>query len=116
IESIFVDDGSQDASADVLSNLQVEFPWVQVVSLSRNFGQHPATIAGILYSTCYWVVTMDEDLQHHPKYISMLLQKAMEKSSDIVYANSKKSIHESFFRDFSSRFVKWTLSKVTGNE
>lgn len=116
IESIFVDDGSQDASADVLRNLQVEFPWVQVVSLSRNFGQHPATIAGILYSSGDWVVTMDEDLQHHPKYISMLLQKAMEKSSDIVYANSKKSIHESFFRDFSSRFVKWTLSKVTGNE
>ena len=39
---------------------------VRVVWLSRNFGQHPATVAGIVSTNGDWVVTMDEDGQHDP--------------------------------------------------
>ena len=116
IESIFVDDGSQDGSSQILYELQNEFNWIHVVSLSKNFGQHPATIAGILYSSGDWVVTLDEDLQHHPKDIDEMLRKAVIDSNDIVYAKSESSIHESFFRDKSSKFIKWLLSKITGNK
>jgi polyisoprenyl-phosphate glycosyltransferase len=115
-ESIFVDDGSQDGSSETLQDLQNEFDWIHVVSLSKNFGQHPATIAGILYSSGDWVVTLDEDLQHHPKYIPELLEKGVLHSDDIIYANSKKSIHESLYRDFASKSIKRILAKVTGNK
>ena len=44
-EAIFVDDAAIDESAAVLAALQAGNPWITVIHLSRNFGQHPATIA-----------------------------------------------------------------------
>lgn len=87
VESIFVDDGSTDRSADVLATLKNEFAWIQVITLSRNFGQHPATIAGILHTCGDWVATLDEDLQHHPRLLHELLREAVTTQSDLVYAN-----------------------------
>ena len=115
-ESIFVDDGSQDNSNEVLKEIQKEYPWVKVITLSRNFGQHPATVAGVLHSSGDWIVTLDEDLQHDPKYIHQMLNKAVTDQLDIVYANSVDSIHGSFFRDKSSKLIKSMLGKITGND
>ena len=115
-ESIFVDDGSIDGSSDVLIEIQNKYSWVKVVTLSRNFGQHSATVAGILHSSGDWIVTLDEDLQHNPEFIHQMLYKAVSESNDIVYANSSESIHNSFLRDYSSKFIKLLLSKVTGNK
>jgi len=116
IESIFVDDGSTDGSSDVLDKLSKEFDWVRVITLSRNFGQHPATIAGILYTSGDWVATLDEDLQHRPSYLNDLLCVAILEKCDIVYANPERPVHESFFRDFSSRAIKATLAVLTKNK
>src|ERR1700719_2412838 len=55
LEAIFVDDASVDDSAAVLRELQKTHPWVRLVQLSRNFGQHGATVAGILHSSGHWV-------------------------------------------------------------
>ncbi len=116
IESIFVDDGSADGSTEELEKLEQEFSWIKAVYLSRNFGQHPATIAGILYSSGDWVVTLDEDLQHRPEFILSMFKEAVYKKADIVYANSNESIHGAFIRDFSSRFIKSILRKISGNK
>lgn len=116
MESIFVDDGSTDGSTEVLDELKKKYDWLKVVSLSRNFGQHPATIAGILHSSGDWIVTLDEDLQHDPVYIQEMLQKAILGNYDIVYANSSGPIHDSIIRDASSKFIKKTLAKITGNK
>jgi polyisoprenyl-phosphate glycosyltransferase len=116
VESIFVDDGSADGSSSVLEELKEEFDWIHVITLSRNYGQHPATVAGILYSSGDWVATLDEDLQHHPKFLNELLQKAITESSDIVYANPIHPVHESAFRDTSSRRIKWIVAKLAKNK
>src|SRR5262245_59447182 len=58
IEAIFVDDGSTDGSAQMLAELKREHSWITVISLAKNFGQHPATIAGILHTSGDWVVTL----------------------------------------------------------
>lgn len=115
IESIFVDDGSIDGSSLVLEELSKIYPWIVVITLSKNFGQHPATTAGILHSSGDWIITLDEDLQHHPKFILPLLKSAIYNSSDIVYANPEQSVHESGFRDYSSRKFKFLISKLTKN-
>ncbi len=115
VESIFVDDSSVDGSRGVLAELEVEFPWVRVITLSRNFGQHPATEAGMLHSSGDWVVTLDEDLQHPPEKITALLELALSEGSDIVYASPEKSVHGSLFRDGASRLSKWITGTVTGN-
>ena len=116
IESIFVDDGSNDGSSIVLAELKEEYDWVHVITLSRNYGQHPATVAGILYSSGEWVATLDEDLQHHPKFLNELLYQAVIKNSDIVYANPIQAVHESVFRDMSSKRIKWIVAKLTKNK
>ncbi|MEL7398805.1 MAG: glycosyltransferase, partial [Pseudomonadota bacterium] len=53
-EVIFVDDASKDGSDKVLQQLAKDTPWVVHLSLSRNFGQHAATVAGILHSSGDW--------------------------------------------------------------
>jgi hypothetical protein len=59
---------------------------VRVVWLSRNFGQHPATVAGIVSTNGDWVVTMDEDGQHDPAHVRDLLATAGAKRTPLVYA------------------------------
>lgn len=114
-ESIFVIDNAIDDSEKVLHGLAKIYPWMQVIVLSKNYGQHPATIAGLLHSSGDWVVTLDEDLQHRPDDIEELLQKAICKELDIVYAKPKDAVHKSRYRDAGSRIYKFIVSKVTGN-
>ncbi len=114
-EAIFVDDDSIDASRDVLEQCQREHSWVKVRHLSRNFGQHSATAAGIMETTGDWVATIDEDLQHHPQYLIRLLAEAVAHGYDVVYANPEGSVHGSAFRDLSSRAFKKLLARLSGN-
>ena len=79
-EAIFVDDGSIDDSSAILDELAAHYDWVHVIHLSRNFGQHPATMAGILHTSGEWVVTLDEDLQHHPQDIQHLFASVVKVS------------------------------------
>ena len=114
-EAVFVDDGSVDQSASVLRRLRESREWIHVVTLSRNFGQHPATIAGILYTSGDWVATIDEDLQHPPRDIPRLLRHAILNDLDIVYARADDPVHQSAVRDFGSRWTKWIVARLTGN-
>jgi glycosyltransferase involved in cell wall biosynthesis len=114
-EAIFVDDGSSDGSARVLAELADERPWMRVLTLSRNFGQHPATAAGILHSSGDWVATLDEDLQHRPDLLPTMLLHAARGSHDVVYAKPLGPVHDAFARDLSSRLTKRLLGWVAGN-
>jgi glycosyltransferase involved in cell wall biosynthesis len=113
-EAIFVVDGATDKSVSILEDLQGQYSWVRIINLSNNFGQHPATIAGILFSTGDWIVTIDEDLQHHPKHILEFLKSATSNEFDIVYAQSTASTHTAF-RNASSRIAKAIMSLISGN-
>lgn len=77
-EMIFVNDGSQDTSMDILSELAGKDPKVKVVQFSRNFGHEAAMIAGIDYSTGDGVVCMDADLQHPPECVAEIIEKFEE--------------------------------------
>ena len=114
-EVIFVDDASVDQSYQILTELAREYDWIRVLQLSRNYGQHPATVAGILHSCGDWVCTLDEDLQHPPQSLPALLAQAVRQSSDIVYAQPQEAVHESFLRDMGSRVFKSIISRVSGN-
>ena len=114
-EAIFVDDASTDDSTRILAKLQTEFPWIRIIQLSRNFGQHLATVAGVLHTSGDWVCTLDEDLQHPPESIPALLTYAVTHSLDVVYAKPINPVHESPFRDMGSRLFKSLNRRLTGN-
>jgi glycosyltransferase involved in cell wall biosynthesis len=112
---ILVDDAAIDGSAAIADRLAEAHPWVVALHLSRNFGQHAATTAGILHSSGAWVATVDEDLQHPPSRILELLERAVGERRDLVYAKPLGGVHASVFRDASSRGFKALMRRLTGN-
>lgn len=114
-EAFFVDDDAIDESAAVLAGLQAAHPWLTVIHLSRNFGQHPATIAGILHCSGDWIASLDEDLQHDPQHLVPLLQQAIREGADVVYAKPLGPVHESWVRDMGSAGFKSLMSRLTGD-
>jgi glycosyltransferase involved in cell wall biosynthesis len=82
-EVIIVDDGSKDATVSKLLAARKDCPWLTVVELRRNFGQHAATYAGFDIAKGAVVVTLDGDLQNDPADIPKLLEK-MKEGYDIV--------------------------------
>lgn len=109
-EIIFVDDGSSDGSFAALKELQLKDPSICAVQLSRNFGQHNSTLAGLSCAQGDIIVTLDQDLQNPPEEIPRLLQKLSE-GFDVVYGLPEARAHN-FFRNITSDFSKWISAKI----
>src|SRR3954470_17051591 len=74
-EIVFVDDGSRDATAELIDGLQATDPNLAVVHLSRNFGHQPAVSAGIDHARGLAVAVMDGDLQDPPEVLPQFVRK-----------------------------------------
>lgn len=105
-EVVLVWDHGPDESDVVLRRLDAEFDWVRVVWLSRNFGQHPATVAGMAASGSRWVVTMDEDGQHDPAEIPRMIDAAHRERAQLVYGAPSNPPGHGRLRNSASRFTK----------
>ena len=83
-EVVLVDDGSEDDSLQVLTQLAEKFPdQLRVVSFRRNFGQTAAIAAGLDNARGEIIVLLDADMQNDPADIPMLLEK-LEEGYDLV--------------------------------
>ena len=116
VESIFVCDEPIDDSAKVLQDLAATRPWMTVLHLGKNMGQHSATAAGMLHTSGDWVVTMDEDGQHDPLGIVALLEATVPKGFDLCYARPTSGVHEAGWRDASSRWAKRLVAFVVDDK
>ncbi len=88
-EVVFVDDGSTDASPEMLDALAARDPRLKAIHLSRNFGHQAALQAGLDAAAGDAVVTMDADLQDPPEVLASLVGKWRE-GYDVVYAVRRK--------------------------
>jgi undecaprenyl-phosphate 4-deoxy-4-formamido-L-arabinose transferase len=113
-EVILVWDNGPDESDRVIRELAAKHDFVRPVWLSRNFGQHAATLAGIANSAGDWVSTIDEDGQHDPVDIDRLLDTGLEERAAVVYARPTNASSHGAFRDVTSRGAKWVLKGVFG--
>lgn len=107
-EIILVDDRSPDKSWEVMKKIALEYTEVKSIRLSRNFGQHPAIMAGLSLAKGEWVVVMDCDLQDQPKEVLKLYNKAKE-GFDVVLAK-RKSRQDGFLKKLTS----FIFSKIYG--
>ena len=115
-EVIFVNDNAIDNSRAIILRLKKEHDWIQLIDLSNNFGQHAATIAGLLHSSGDWIFTIDEDLQHDPVHFIPMLRTCLEASQDVCYAVPRHGAHGSFLRDKVSVWFKRCMSVLLQNK
>jgi glycosyltransferase involved in cell wall biosynthesis len=114
-EVILVHDGAIDGSDAVMSTLAARLPFVTPIWLSRNFGQHAATLAGMASTDGDWVVTLDEDGQHDPRNIIRLLDVAVEKDVQLVYAQPTNQPSHGWVRNCFSALAKWIFNNLLGH-
>jgi len=100
-ELIFVNDGSQDGSYCIMSQLARQNTKVKTVNFSRNFGHEAAMIAGIDYSTGDGIICMDADLQHPPECIPQIIEK-MEEGYQVINMVRTKNQSAGWFKNFAS--------------
>ncbi len=115
-EVILVWDRGPGASDQTIRELAQKWDFVRPLWLSRNFGQHAATIAGMSSSGGEWIVTMDEDGQQDPHFIPELLDHAYSERAQLVYGTPINPVPHSWFRNVSSKFAKklFAQSLATG--
>lgn len=110
-EIILVDDRSPDNSWTKMKELASKYDDVKSIRLSRNFGQHPAIMAGLSQAKGEWIVVMDCDLQDQPKEIEKLFNKTKE-GFDVVMAR-RANRKDSFFKKMSSKVFHKTYGYLT---
>lgn len=112
-ELLFVEDGSRDDSWAILERMARVDSRVKVIGLSRNFGQHPATAAGLQQATGDYIVMMDADLQDRPEDIPRLIDILHTREADIVYT-IKRGEREPWLTLLTSRIYHFVFSKLSG--
>ncbi len=81
---IYVDDASSDHSFSIIADLAESDSRVTGIRLAKNSGQQHALLCGLRAAASAYIITIDDDLQYHPRYIPLLVG-AVEKGYDLVY-------------------------------
>jgi undecaprenyl-phosphate 4-deoxy-4-formamido-L-arabinose transferase len=114
-ELLLVHDCGPDRSDTTIEALAAQHAFVQPVWLSRNYGQHAATMAGMASATGDWVVTVDEDGQQDPADIGKMLDFAADSSSMLVYAKPVNPPPHGWLRNTLSKAAKAISTRLLGN-
>lgn len=109
-EIIFVNDFSSNIQTSKILN-KLKSKNVKIINLKKNNGQHYATLTGLLYAKNKILVTMDDDLQHNPKYIIKMVKHLNSKNLDVVFGKFKKKKHP-FFKNIFSKINNFFIKKI----
>lgn len=111
-EVIFTNDGSKDDSQAILDRLyQAHSNVIKVIQFARNYGQHPAIMAGFELAQGDIVVTMDADLQNPPEEIPKLL--ALIDAGHDVVGGYRGNRLDSPYRKFISKMSNIVRARIT---
>lgn len=113
-EIIYVDDHSSDKSWEVLKKIRSSCNNCTIVRLSKNFGQHAATLCGFKYAKGDFLITMDDDLEVHPNEAENLISVQARGNHDVVYGEYEK-LNKPALRSFFTALYK-VLSKMEDGE
>jgi len=113
-EVILVHDCGPNYSDRTIEDLSEQYPFLRPIWLTRNYGQHPATLSGMASSISDWVVTMDEDGQQNPADIGMMLDMALADDFQIVYARPINPPPHGLIRNIFSAVAKKLALKFLG--
>ena len=108
-EIIIVNDCSPDDGAtwDCIQRLTTEHTGIVGIDLQKNSGQFNATMCGMEQAKGDLIITMDDDLQHAPEAVPLLLDTIQSGNADCVMASFPSKRH-SLVRNFGSLLVRST--------
>lgn len=110
-EIIFIDDGSDDGSLDILKSIEGRKHRVKIFSFRKNLGKSYALMLGFKMAKKSHIITMDADLQDDPKNISLLYEKMIRGEYDMVSGWRKKR-KDNPLKKISSRLFNELVSKT----
>jgi len=113
MEIIFIDDGSDDKTFEVLKSLREKGEDIVIIRFKRNFGQTSAIAAGLEYAKGDIVITMDGDLQNDPQDIPFLISQ-LEEGYDVVSGWRKERKDSFWSRKLPSYLANLLISWYTG--
>jgi glucosyltransferase len=112
-ESIFVDDGSADATLEMIRDYALSNHGVQFLSFSRNFGKEAAMLAGLQHAKGDLVVIMDADLQDSPRLMDIMVRKITEEGYDCVAAHVTQRKGQGWIRASFSNLFYWLHNRIS---
>jgi polyisoprenyl-phosphate glycosyltransferase len=115
-EVILINDYSPDQSWRIIQSLCENDPCIVGVDLRRNFGQDNAILTGLRLARGRYIAVMDDDLQHHPKFLPDLLAE-IEKGHDVVYADfgiKRQKLWKNIGSWINGKIAEWVLDKPKG--
>ncbi len=113
-EVIFVDDGSTDASWEVINALKKEHPEnLRGIRFLRNYGKSAALNTGFAQAKGEVVITMDADLQDSPDEVPELVTMIREGGFDLV-SGWKKKRYDPITKTLPTKLYNWTTRKMSG--
>jgi polyisoprenyl-phosphate glycosyltransferase len=112
-ELIYVNDGSSDATIDILESIAKKDRSVKILSFSRNFGHQSAVTAGIHHCTGDLAVLIDADLQDPPGLIPDMIALQKKEKCNVVYGLRKVRKGESIFKRITALLFYRLLDKLS---
>ena len=109
-EILLVEDCGGDGSWAAIVQMSAADSRVRGIQLSRNFGQHAATICGFSQAKGKWVATLDDDLEQAPESLPDLYRKALD-GHDLVYGVYPQRSHKAW-RNITSATARWLFNKA----
>ncbi len=113
-ELIFIDDGSEDESWQIINELSENDPKVKGLRFLKNFGKSQALHAGFARAQGTYVVTMDADLQDNPEEIPHLIEMLRSEGFDMVSGWKKKRYDSYFGKNLPSKLFNFAARKTSG--
>ena len=110
-EILFINDGSKDKSWEIIKTINKKNKIVKGISFSKNFGHQIALSAGIDMCDSDFIIMMDGDLQHPPKYINMMIDE-YEKGNDVVQMVKSNQGKRSIIQKISSNLFYFLFSRI----
>jgi dolichol-phosphate mannosyltransferase len=111
-ELLLINDGSRDASPEMMDALAVKDSRVKVLHFARNFGHQIAVTAGIDHAAGDAVVLIDADLQDPPELIPELIER-WKAGYQVVYAVRAKREGETWFKVWTAKLFYRTINQIT---
>ncbi len=111
-EFLYVNDGSTDASSELLRQFAKADKRIRVIDFVRNFGHQIAVTAGLDAAQGRAVIVIDADLQDPPEVIPELIAKWRE-GNEVVYAVRSEREGETWIKEFTAKLFYRVIFRIT---